>query len=56
MFVFNVFETGVELDAVDDFFPVAEGLASDPDKHRECNQYCAGCRLHRRGSRSFSST
>ena len=31
MFVFEVFETGVELDAVDDFFPVAEGLASDAD-------------------------
>ena len=30
MFVFEVFETGVELDAVDDFFPVAEGLVSDP--------------------------
>ena len=29
--MFNVFETGVELDAVDDFFPVAEGLASDPN-------------------------
>ena len=31
MFVFEVFETGVELDAVDDFFPVAEELVSDPD-------------------------
>ena len=31
VFVFEVFETGVELDAVDDFFPVAEGLVSDPD-------------------------
>ena len=30
MFVFEVFETGVELDAVDNFFPVAEGLVSDP--------------------------
>ena len=29
--MFEVFETGVELDAVDDFFPVAEGLVSDPD-------------------------
>ena len=28
--MFEVFETGVELDAVDDFFPVAEGLVSDP--------------------------
>ena len=31
VFVFEVFETGVELDAVDDFFPVTEGLESDPD-------------------------
>ena len=31
MFVFEVFETGVELDAVDDFFSVAVGLVSDPD-------------------------
>ena len=31
MVVFEVFETGVELDAVDDFFPVTEGLESDPD-------------------------
>ena len=29
--MFEVFETGVELDAVDDFFPVTEGLESDPD-------------------------
>ena len=29
--MFEVFETGVELDAVDDFFPVAEGLVTDPD-------------------------
>ena len=28
--VFDVFETGVELDAVDDFFSVAKGLVSDP--------------------------
>ena len=28
--MFEVFETGVELDAVDNFFPVAEGLVSDP--------------------------
>ena len=26
-----MFETGVELDAVDDFFSVAEGLVFDPD-------------------------
>ena len=31
MFVFEVFETGVELDAVDDFFPVAEGIVFDLD-------------------------
>ena len=31
MFVFELFETGVELDAVNDFFPVADGLASDAD-------------------------
>ena len=31
VFVFEVFETGVELDAVDDFFSVAEGLVCDPD-------------------------
>ena len=31
MVVFEVFETGVELNAVDDFFPVTEGLESDPD-------------------------
>ena len=31
VFVFEVFETGVELDAVDDLFPVAVGLVSDPD-------------------------
>ena len=30
VFVFEVFETGVELDAVDNCFPVAEGLVSDP--------------------------
>ena len=29
--MFELFETGVELDAVNDFFPVAEGLASDAD-------------------------
>ena len=29
--VFDVFETGVELDAVDDFFSVAKGLVSDPN-------------------------
>ena len=27
--MFDVFETGVELDAVDDFFSVAKGLVSD---------------------------
>ena len=31
MFVFGVFETGVELDAVADFFSVAVELVSDPD-------------------------
>ena len=31
MFVFEVFETGVDLDAVADFFSVAAGLVSDPD-------------------------
>ena len=31
MFVFEVFETGVDLDAVADFFSVAVGLVSDPD-------------------------
>ena len=30
MLLFDVFETGVELDAVDDFFSVAKGLVSDP--------------------------
>ena len=29
--MFEVFETAVELDAVDDFFSVAVGLVSDPD-------------------------
>ena len=52
MFVFEVFEIGVELDAVDDFFSAAGGLVPNP----ECNQYRAGCRLRRRGSRRFSST
>ena len=31
MFVFDVFETGVDLDSVPDFFSVAVGLVSDPD-------------------------
>ena len=31
MFAFEVFETGVDLDAVADFFSVAVGLVSDPD-------------------------
>ncbi|CAH3044560.1 unnamed protein product, partial [Porites lobata] len=31
VFVFEVFETGVDLDAVADFFSVAVGLVSDPD-------------------------
>ena len=31
MFVFEVSETGVDLDAVADFFSVAVGLVSDPD-------------------------
>ena len=31
MLVFEVVETGVELDAVNDFFSVAEGLVADPN-------------------------
>ena len=31
MFVFDVFETGVDQDSVPDFFSVAVGLVSDPD-------------------------
>ena len=31
MLVFDVFETGVELDAVDDFSSVAKELVSDPN-------------------------
>ena len=42
MLVFEAFEKVVELDAVDDFFSVAEGLVS---QHFRC-----------RGSRSFCST
>ena len=42
MLVFEAFEKVVELDAVDDFFSVAEGLVS---QHFPC-----------RGSRSFCST